>query len=172
MSLVSNQPKICAGDTSGLSFHLLSCHLPPPTVISLNGTDSFLGIVPKACISSVLPPWVIHSSAMHFPHGLLWVLLPRAIWLPGSCYHRAGPMLVGTRARSRGAWHSGHHQHHHASSQVEEGSREEENGSGSRGIGAQNPDMQPRSPSIFSYVCWPSVCFLWKNVYSGRLPPF
>ena len=24
--------------------------------------------------------------------------------------------------------------------------------------------------SIFSCVCWPSVCLLWKNVYSGPLP--
>ena len=26
--------------------------------------------------------------------------------------------------------------------------------------------------SIFSCACWPSVCFLWKNVYSGPLPIF
>ena len=25
---------------------------------------------------------------------------------------------------------------------------------------------------IFSYVCWPSVYLLWKNVYSGLLPIF
>ena len=24
--------------------------------------------------------------------------------------------------------------------------------------------------SIFSHACWPSVCLLWKNVYSGPLP--
>ena len=24
--------------------------------------------------------------------------------------------------------------------------------------------------SIFSFVCWPSVCLLWKNAYSGSLP--
>ena len=24
--------------------------------------------------------------------------------------------------------------------------------------------------SIFSCVCWPSVCLFWKNVYSGPLP--
>ena len=24
--------------------------------------------------------------------------------------------------------------------------------------------------SIFSFVCWPSVCLLWKNDYSGSLP--
>ena len=26
--------------------------------------------------------------------------------------------------------------------------------------------------SIFSFVCWPSVCLLWKNAYSGSLPIF
>ena len=26
--------------------------------------------------------------------------------------------------------------------------------------------------SIFSCICWPSVCFPWKNVYSGRLLTF
>ena len=26
--------------------------------------------------------------------------------------------------------------------------------------------------SIFSCVCWPSVCLLWKNVYSDPLPIF
>ena len=26
--------------------------------------------------------------------------------------------------------------------------------------------------SIFSYACWPSVCCLWKNVYSSTLPIF
>ena len=25
---------------------------------------------------------------------------------------------------------------------------------------------------IFSYVCWPSVYLLWKNIYSGLLPIF
>ena len=26
--------------------------------------------------------------------------------------------------------------------------------------------------NIFSCVCWPSICLLWKNVYSGPLPIF
>ena len=26
--------------------------------------------------------------------------------------------------------------------------------------------------SIFSCACWPSVCILWRNVYSGLLPIF
>ena len=26
--------------------------------------------------------------------------------------------------------------------------------------------------SIFSFSCWPSVCFLWRNVYLGLLPIF
>ena len=26
--------------------------------------------------------------------------------------------------------------------------------------------------NIFSYVCWPSACFLWRNVYSSPLPIF
>ena len=26
--------------------------------------------------------------------------------------------------------------------------------------------------SIFSCVCWPSVCLLWRNVYLGLLPRF
>ena len=26
--------------------------------------------------------------------------------------------------------------------------------------------------SVFSCACWPSVCLLWKNVYSGTLPTF
>lgn len=26
--------------------------------------------------------------------------------------------------------------------------------------------------SIFSCICWPSACLLWKNVYSGPVPIF
>ena len=30
----------------------------------------------------------------------------------------------------------------------------------------------PEEPLLFSCVCWPSVCFLWKNVHLFLLPMF